>query len=627
MKKLLIIILTPVLLVTVLAGVGLALLYDDSGDEALPFELYDDELDGKTLLFTELNNAITQIEDGNTDDLQMSITEETINRYIYDQILDFNEDYAPGDGCNTPSECYIFAEGGTSEDVEWGFHIVGAWVTLHAPESITDLGRFVLNVYLEFDVAGFAYKTVLEVHFRFSDSVDEYYLEFDRLEMGSVPVPNSFFTTILGVVENQGNIDLEGEIGEMPIGEFDLDTLSYTLQKDEILTTLAESDTDNGSNMLLLQELLSVVFDNQLVEIAIENEEITLNVGVSQISSDDDPNFPMYLYDLHDQEVVGTETVYGEFNPELFDAEDYLKDLFTEYVFNSALVGGTGFTIEEETFNKLVYFNANGFADARSFQEIPISDTETKQLEVGLKAMWFEFFDDSIKVHALFKIGDINSLMLIDAEEVPTTDDTLQFTFTNITIGEDSLEDSTQYVEISDLSTLKQVFADFGDVQFGEFNQDGDLILSASRLTALMEDGTTAGAVEVTGISLDSTGITLDIQPGATFSAAFDAFTGALETVLGSTTLLDDIDALLNDEAGGVEGAIYDTVSDIQTAISTGGTVDTEEVEQLFNNLEDLDPETQEDFINTVTSLIDTTTLTGFEDLFGQFTEEEVPQS
>jgi hypothetical protein len=620
MFKLIKLILILVVILLAVVGGGLALLYDGSGDEELPFEVYDDNLDGKTLLFTELNNAITQIEDGDTSDLQMSINEDILNRYIYDQILEFNEFYSPGDGCNTPSECYIFAEGGTADEFEWGFHIVGAWVNLYAPESVTDLGRFVFNVYLEFDVAGFAYKTVLEVHFLFSDSADEYYLEFDKLQMGALPVPNSFFSSILSIAENQGNIDIEGQVGELPIGEFDLDTISYTLEKDEILTTLAESDSDNGTNMLLLQELLSIVFANQLVEIAIEDEALTLNVGISQISSDDDPEFPEYLYDLHDQEVVGTETIIGEFNPELFNAEEYLQDLFTEYVFSSALVGGTGFTIEEETFNKLVYFNANGFADARSFQEIPISDTETKQLEVGLKALWFEFFDESIEVHALFRIGSIDSLMLIDAEEVPTTDGTLQFTFTNITIGEDSGEDSTQYLALTDLSTLKQVFADLGDVQFGEFNQDGDLILSASRLTELLENGTNAGAVTVDDITLSAEGITLEITPNATYQAAFDAFTGAVEAVLGNSQLLTDLDTLLGDSPEETE--ILNTVTDIQTTLNGGGTISSEDVEELFNNLEDLDPETQDQFLDTITDLINPATLSGFEDFFGELGEE-----
>ena len=387
------------------------------------------------------------------------------------------------------------------------------------------------------------------------------------------------------------------------------------------MVTDDQGNVDSGA--LLGQELLSIVFDNQLIQFELTDDEFVLTAGVSKFRSEDETGFPEYVYDLHDQEVVNGEVVIGEFNPDLFDPEAYMQDLFTEFLFNSSLAGG-GFEIDEETFNKLIYYNASGFADTRDTVEIPVSDTETKEIELGLKGIWFEFEADEIYVKALFRIAGIDALMVIRAEEVSSSDDELHFQFVEITAGKDEGENSGDYLEILDLTTFKQVFANMGDVEFGTFNADGDLIITAEQLSLLMQDGTEDGAVEVTGILLQEGAIVLNVEAtNPTLQAALDAFTGAVEDVMADPQLLTDLGGVLDTTDGGTEQALFETVEDIQTVLAGGGDVSGEQIEELFNNFEDLDSETQEDFLDAIIGLVDPSVYTDFEALFGAMGDEE----
>ena len=629
MKKLFMIIFIPVLLILGTPALVATLMYDGSGLENLPVHLYTDEYDALEMVYEELDTSITEVEDGTTEDLLFNLSQDVINRAIYEAILETNPDYAPGTDCTTDEECFVFSEAQEIEGYNISFRLVGAWVSFYEGASATAPGKFVLNVMAEINIDdSMSYQTVLEVHMLFDDDPDYYYLEFDKIQMGNLPLPKSIFTTIIGVAENQADLDIQSEVdSNVPMGDFDLDNLSYTIQKDDILTEIAASNEGNDdAGFMLMQELLSIIFDNQLIQFEIQDTEFIFKAGVSQFRSDA-TDIPAYLYDLHDQEVVGTETIIGEYNADLFDPEAYLTDVFTTYIFNSSLLGG-GFEIEEEIFNKLIYSGAGGFADTRDVQSIQISATETKEIELGLKAIWFEFEDEDIKVKALFRIAGIDSLLEIVAEEVSLESNVteLKFEFTTITFGNDSNEDenyvepATEYLEILDLSVFKQVFADLGDVEFGEFNSDGDLIISAARLSALMQDGST-DAVEVTGISLQENAIVLEIEAAdPELQETLEAFQTALQDVIESEELVDNLEEVLDFEDGGVEEDVYNSVVALQEELADPeGEVTPEQVEDLMENFEELDPETQTEFLETIGDLIPEDLYGEFGDIFGNF--------
>jgi hypothetical protein len=636
MRKLFMAIMIPVLVVLGTPALALTLMYDGTGNEHLPVHLYTDEYDAQEMIFEELDLSIEELQDGTSEDLVFNLSQDVINRAIYEGILEMNPNYAPGDDCANDDECYIFAEQQQVEGYNFGFRIIGAWVSFYDGASASDPGRFVFNVFAEININNdLSYQTVLEVHFLFDDDPDYYYLEFDKLQMGSLPMPKSLFSSVIGIAEDQGDIDFEEEIGDLPIGEFDLQNLSYTLQKDEILTKIAEETEGNQDvGALLAQELLSIVFDNQLVQFDLVDEEFTLTAGVSQFRNTDPDKIeiPEYLYDLHDKELVDGEEVIGEFNPDLFDPEAYIQDVFTTWIFNSALLDtefadGGGFEIQEEIFNKLIYHGAGGFADTRTVQEIPISDTETKTIEFGLKAIWFEFEEEDIYAHALFRIAGIDSKLVIRAENVSTSADELQFEFVEITFGKDEAEASTEYIEILDLAVFKQVFAELGDVEFGEFTADGDLVISAAGLSQLMQDGTEDGAVVVNAIALRVDALALDVEAGdPALQQTLEDFTTALNDIIGSEELTEDLEDILDTTGGGVEQEVYESVVDLQNTLANDETPTEEQVEELVENFVDLDPETQEEFLETLGNLVDPELLEDYEDLFGSFDDgEEIP--
>lgn len=631
MKKLFLALFIPIAVILGTPALVATLMYDGTGNEHLPVHLYNDDAeDALTMLFSELDTSISEVEDGTSGDLEFNLHQDIINRAIYEAILEQNPDYAPGDDCVTDDECYIAAEPVVAEGYEFSFRIVGIWVSFYDGSSSTDPGRFVFNVFLEVDLnGGMQYKTVVEAHFLFDDDADYYYLEFDKVQIGRLPLPKSFFTSIINVVQEQANIDLEAQLGEIPLGEFDIDNLSYTIQKDEILTKMVESENgEPESGALLGQGLLSIVFENQLVQFDLQDDEFVLTVGVSKFRSEDegDTDIPAYLYTLHDQEMIDGEVVIGEFNPELFNPEAYLQDLFTEYVFNSSLLGG-GFKIKESTFNKLIYSGAEGFADTRQTVDIPISETETKTIELGLKAIWFEFEADQIYAKVLFRIAGIDSLIVIRAEEVSITGDILQFEFVEITAGKDVGENSGDYLEILDLEVFKQAFAALGDVEFGEFNAEGDLIISADKLSVMLQDGSEDGVVIVTGISLEENAIVLTVEAAdPTLQATLTAFQDALTDVIGDEQLLTDLGTVLDTTDGGTEQAVYESMVDLQATLADPeATVQPEQLEELFTNFEQLDSATQEAFLESITDLVDPSVFANFEDLFGSLGDETVP--
>lgn len=636
MKKLFMAIFIPVLVILGTPALVATLMYDGTGLENLPVHLYTDEYDAMEMVYEELDTSITEVEDGTTDDLVFNLSQDVINRAIYEAILEQNPDYAPGEDCTTDEACFVFAEAQEVEGYNISFRLVGAWVSFYEGASASAPGKFVLNVMAEINIdESMSYQTVLEVHMLFDDDPDYYYLEFDKIQMGNLPLPKSIFTTIIGIAENQADLDIQSEVDtNVPMGDFDLENLAYTIQKDEILAEVAASNEgSDDAGFLLMQELLSIIFDNQLIQFDLQESEFVLTAGVSQFRSEDTTEIPEYLYDLHDQEEVEGEMVIGEFNAELFDPTAYLTDVFTNYIFNSSLSftpgeESPGFEIEEEIFNKLIYSGASGFAETRMVQDIPISETETKSIELGLKAIWFEFEEQDIYAHALFRIAGIDSLLVIRAEEVSETSTSteLKFEFVEITFGKDADESSSEYLEILDLSVFKQVFAGLGDVEFGEFNEDGDLIISAAGLTSLMQEGAT-DAVAVTGISLAEDAIVLNIEATDTeMQETLELFQSALQDVIEGEELLTDLDDVLDfvEGDGSTEEAVYNSVEDLQEALSNPEEeVTPEQIEELLVNLEDLDEDTQIEFLQTIGNLIDPELYEQFGSAFGDFDQEE----
>lgn len=621
MKKLLLAILIPVGIVVGIPAIIAAVVYDDAGDVDMPVYLYNDDTTASEMLFTELDESITDIETNPGSDLVYNLNEDIINKGIYEAIKEQNPNYAPGDNCESEDACYIFSEAQDIEGSDLSFRVVGVWVNLKDGETELDPGSFVLNTYLELKYNDLSYKTVVRLHFSFEDNLEYYKLEFEKIEIGQMPIPKSLISTVVNTINEQANLNLEDQLSNIQFGAFDLDNLSYTLQKDEILAQMDVSEEDD-SGTKLTQELLAITFEQQYVLFEIVDGEIVVEVALSQLSNDEDVDIPEYLYDLHDQTVEGDTVVIGDYNPDLFMPEEHLQNMLTDYLFNSTLTAGD-FEIGEEIFNKLIYDSQGGFTEMRKIQEIAISDTETKEITFGLRSFWFEIDADAIYVHALFQIGEVDSLMIIRADEISSTTEELVLEFTEITVGKDEGESNLDYLEIVDMETFKEVFADLGDVEFGYFNELGNLIITAERLTGLMQEASNQDALVVQSIDLASDAIILDVSAGTGLDQVLEDFQTALQGAIEDDQILTNLSNVLDETDGGAGQAIYDSVENIQDALNSGDSINPEDIETFVDGLSDLDSETQNDVLESFTSLIDSTILDDFEASFGALTDSE----
>jgi hypothetical protein len=623
MRKLFMVIFIPVLFVLGTPALVATLMYDETGESDMPIHLYVEGASAEDMLYEELTLSIDDLENGVTDDMIFNLNQDVINTAIFEAIRDpnVNPDYMPNDDCVEDSCNYIFAEPLEVEGFDISLRVVGVWVDF-------ENDKFILNVYLEVELNdGMTYKTVLETHFILLDEADEYVLKFDKIQMGKLPVPSGFITSIMSTLDKQlDQIDLSNMLGDVPFGEFDAENLIYTLPKDDILEQLA---TDEGAEpdatAELSQEVLSIIFDKGLLTFEIVDKDFVLTAGVSKFKNDDEVNAPLYLNSMHFQEEIEGVTVYGEFDPNSFNPEDYLKDKFTEYIFNYALVSESDFIITEQTFNKLIYFGAEGFSDTRTtYEYIDKSTGETQVMDIGLKAIWFDLTPGEIYINALFKIAGIDSLLQISAVDVSDVLDgsQLMFEFTEITFGKDELETDMDYLSIVDLDVFKQVFADLGDVEFGEFDENGTLVISIDKLSEIMNDASAnqaEGTVSVVGIEVVQDGIKLDIEVNAVYADVIEDFATALNEVVGSTEIIDNLEVILETETEGPEQEVYDAVVELQNLLGDGDPETNPSADLLidmFVNFEDLDPETQEAFIGAFEELIPEGLLDEYENLF-----------
>lgn len=606
MKKLLILF---VFIFVVVAGIPLALvgfMYDGSGAEDIPVDVYSIDSDAKSMFFEELDASILDVKDGSTVDMEYNVTEDMINQFLFEKIRenpDLNPTYLPGEDCDQES-CSNILYGSLQEGSN--LNLRGVWVELAEDE-------FVINIYMEAPIASFSYKTTIRLFFSLKDLEDQYVLSFEKITLGNIPVPKTFLSTVMNLVSNNvSSFDVDELNSQVNVGDLDIETFTYTLMKDDVLEEIVGGGENSSAGGKLAQEALSMVYDNKMLEFHVVDNEILITVGISKLESTDAEDLPMYLYDLHDQEVVEGQVVYGEFNPALFDAEQYLVNRFSEYVFTSAL-SNSGFMIYEETFNKLIYHAESGFSDTRMSYTYT-SESGEKTVDLGLRALWFDISETEIIGKALFEIAGVDSMLELTAVQVSESSTELVFAFTMMTIGKDPGEVDGDYINIEDMTPFIDLFRSMDSIEFASFNEDGQMVISAEGLSSFFQQGST-DAIEVTGISLIDNAIELQVS-SPQYQALLDSFTDELYNVVSDPTLLDNIDAVLDDESSPEEQALLDQITQVQEQLLNTGSVSAEEINEMFTMLDGLDSETQSEFIGVFESMIDPTVFSEYDDTF-----------
>lgn len=604
-----------------------AIMYDGAGYDEMPTHLYTEDADATEMLYQELSDSLDELESGVNDDLEFNLHEDIINVAIYQALKEQNPLYAPGDDCASSEECYFQYEPlPIGEGAE--LRIVGAWVEFE--EDV-----FISNVFIDVQLSdGIAYKTVIEAHFKIQDHPGEgkYTLQFDKIKIGNLPIPSGLISSILGFVENNfADMNLDEATAGLPIGVFDMDTFTYTVEKSEIVAKIGEPDEygETPENAEMLQEIASIILEQGLLGFEIVDEELILAARISKFANEDEESIdlPDHLYELHTIEGydVDNEPIYGDYDETLFDPEAYLQNVFTEYIFNNALLGG-GFEISDELFNKLIYSGASGFADMTQVQELTLPDGTVREVEVGLKGLWFTIEEDAIYANALFKLDSTMSLMKLKATKVEEESDNTQlvFDFTDLTFGEDQGEAAEDFITVENLEVFESYLTGLEDIKFGsieETDQGIYLMISAAALTEVLTEGTNEQTVLIDGISLIDGAIVLNVTPAdAALAAALESISTAINDVLGDETIVTDLEAALNPDGTNAETQeVIDAVSNIQEILADENQeIEPEDVEVLFEEFDDLTQEEQDEFLTEISGAIPQETYDEFIALFGE---------
>lgn len=623
MRKLFMAIFIPILVLLGTPALLAAIMYDAAGYDEMPTDLYTADANAMEMLNQELSDSLDELATGVNDDFEFNLNEDIINVAIYEQLREINPQYAPGENCETPDECYFkYVDLPIEEGSQ--LRLVGAWVEF-------EQNKIIMNVFIDVQITeSISYKTVIETHFNIQDHPDanKYTFQFEKINIGNLPIPSSLMSSILNLVQNNfEGVDLEAGLEDLPIGEFDIDTFTLTIEKQEIVDKIGETEDgeEPDDTTLMLQEIVSIIFEQRLLEFELVDEELILAARISKFESEDVVSIPDYLYEMHQVTYNEfNEPVYGDFDATTFNPEEYLQNVFTEFVFNNALVGG-GFRITDELFNKIIYHTAGGFEDMTQVQELTLLDGTVREIEVGLQAVWFEIEEDGIYANALFKLDTTMSLMRLKAVKVEeaSSDTELVFDFQELTFGEDQGETASDYVAVTNLEVFESYLVGLDDIKFGSITEDPNggvfLTISSDALTSVLTEGTEEAVVNITGITLVHGAIEMGVEAAdPQLQAVLDGISTAIEDVLGNETFLTDLETAL-DAANNPEAQdVINAVQNIQTTLNDPeGELDPEDVEALFDEFDDLTTEEQEEFLNEVVDALPEDVYNDFVAMFG----------
>ncbi len=608
MKKLLI---TLILFVVITAGIPLTILgmmYDGSANDEIPRDLYTESLSGMDRLLMDVEAAFEEARGNPEADLEIALSEDIINSIIYDRIIgdDENEgtnpNYLPTEDC-VDDQCYILQEtidlGGRVGTIR----LNGLWVTF---EEDLIVGNAAIEVQYE---DGFTFKSRVKLQVLVEDDLenDEFIIAFDRVSIGRIPLTRGLFTRVISLVNRVtgGNSIGTDALG---LGTLDVNNLEYRIEKSEFVDMIAPEDGEEND---LTVTLLTTIFENNLITFKLEDTAFMVNVRMSIMRNVDVNDIPSYLYDLHD--------IDGEFDGTLFNAERHLQSRFEAFVFNMALTGNTALTINQRTFNKILYQSMDGFEELGFVYEYNDSLGNPQAFVVDFRALWFEFdMEDNeivLSIKGLFDFDGIPSLLEIRAEEISSSSGIYVFEITEVSLGKEPGKD--EYLSISNLEPFKNFLKDMDDFPFGEIDSNGNLVINTAALTDLIDDGAVEGSVSVGSVEIVQGGIRINIEASdQNLQAILDDFSDALNTVFTDPNINTTLESSLNTVDDGPEKDTYDTFTNIQNKINANDPITEEDIETLFESYDQMSPESQEAFMNAFKDSIDPSLVDDFESSF-----------
>ncbi len=539
------------ILVLISPFVILGLMYQGNADANIPTEDYTEAATVENVLAEDLELALEGL---NTpeEDLVLSLSETTMNALIYAFLTSENgpnPSYDPGDDC-VGDACVIFTETfDINANATGTLRVTGLWVELFDNQL-----QIHMNASVQYN-DGFTYATSVRLDFNIEDRTDEYYLAFDRVSLGRLPLTQSLFTRVLGWVENATGESVENP-DALPVGTLDLETLSVTIPKAEIIQSIeVDPDQENGP---LLAELLRIVFANELLTFKVLDGQINVTLQSSLLFNEGPLNLDPTL-----------EAVFE--NPETFDPTASLTGLLESFILTAALSGEGTLVVDELLFNQVI---AQSTAQAEEFsftQTFAGIEGEVSEISVGLESLLMDLTDSGMILTLSLNINGAFSQVRLNLDESPSNDPLiLVYDVSRLSIGEDENEEESDYLVLENLAPILEALSANLSTSAVSINDAQQLRLDARILQTTLEESLAGGGLDLSAIDTQEDAILLTLTFDGIISDTITAYGDALKDLLEDDFALLAIESVMSALPSDEVDALLESMNDLSDEITAG---------------------------------------------------------
>lgn len=539
------------ILVLISPFVILGLMYQGNADANIPAEDYTEAATVENVLAAEIDLALEGL---NTpgEDLVLSISETTMNALIYAFLTSENgpnPSYNPGDDC-VDDACVIFTETfDINANATGTLRVTGFWVELFDNQL-----QIHMNASVQYN-DGFTYATSVRLDFNIEDRTDEYYLAFDRVSLGRLPLTQSLFTRVLGWVENATGESVENP-DALPVGTLDLETLSVSIPKAEIIQSIEEDpDQENGP---LLAELLRIVFANELLTFKVLDGQLDVTLQSSLLFNEGPLDLDPALEDVFE-------------NPETFDPTASLTGLLESFILTAALSGEGTLMVDELLFNQVIA-QSTAQVDGLSFtQTFAGIEGDMSEVSIDLASLVMDLTDTGMILTLSLNINGAFSQVRLNLVERASNDPlVLLYDVSELSIGEDENETEADYLVLENLAPILEALSANLSTSAVSINDAQQLQLDGRILQTTLEESMAGGGIDLSAIDTEEDAVLLILTFDGIINDTITAYGDALKDLLEDDLALTAIESVMNTLPSDEVDALLDSMNTLSDELASG---------------------------------------------------------
>lgn len=529
----------------------LGLMYQGNADADIPTDDYTQDVTIENVLATDLEAALQGLETPN-EDIVLSINDETMNAMIYAFLTSENgpnPEYNPGEDC-ADDACVLFSETfDITADATGTLRVTGFWV-----ELLDNQLQIHMNANVQYN-DGFTYATSVQLDFNIEDRTDEYYLSFDRVSLGRLPLTQSLFTRVLGWVENATGESVENA-DALPVGTLDLETLSVTIPKAEIIQSIEEDpDQENGP---LLAELLRIVFANELLTFKVLDGQLDVTLQSSLLFNDEPLELDLAL-----------EAVFE--NPEAFDPAASLTGLLESFILTTALSGEGTLVVDELLFNQVIAQSTaqvEGLSFTQTFAGI---EGDVSEVSVELESLFMDLTETGMILTLTLNINGAFSQVRLNLDLSPSDDPlVLLYDVSRLSVGEDGNEAESEYLILENLAPILEALSANLSASAVSINDEQQIQLDGRILQAILEESMAGGGIDLSAIDTQEDAVLLALTFDGIINDTITAYGDALKDLLENDLTLSAIESVMNTFPSEEVDTLLESMNTLSDEIAAG---------------------------------------------------------